>query len=172
MRLPLILMLITCTFLGACGGVDAPTDSAAKAVKVEAPEKIETPWALTIGSQRDAGAKIQSAELGGETKTLEAAGKWMVVMLDVSNTSKQRQSAKDVFSVMTAKLIDDAGNSHDVDSDAVSILDDTLDKKPFEPGGVRSVKLVFDVPKTAKPKHITMVGTDAKGNAQNFAVKF
>jgi Domain of unknown function (DUF4352) len=172
MRLPLILILISCTFLGACSGITAPTEPEATAAEVQAPEKIETPWKLAINSQRDAGGKIQSAEFGGETKTLEAAGRWLVVMLNVENASRQRQSAKDVFALSSAKLVDGTGKTVDVDSDAVSALDDTLDKKPFEPGETRTVKLVFDVPKGAKPKHITLLGDDVKGNAQDFIAKF
>jgi Domain of unknown function (DUF4352) len=172
MRLPLILMLIACAFLGACGGLDVPTESEATAAAVETPEKIDTPWNVTIDSQRDAGAKIQSAGFGGDTETLEAAGRWLVVMLNVENASKQRQSAKDVFLLSSAKLVDGAGKTYDVDTDAVSILDETLDKKPFEPGEARTVKLVFDVPKGAKPKHITLLGDDVKGTVQDFVAKF
>jgi hypothetical protein len=172
MRLPLALILIACTFLGACSGVDVPDAPETTATATDAPAKIETPWALTIGAQRDAGAKIQGAESGGDSETLEAAGRWLVVMLNVENASKQRQSAKDVFLLTSAKLIDGGGKSYDVDTDAVSILDDTLDKKPFEPGEARTIKLVFDVPKDAKPKQVTIMGDDVKGNAQDFAAKF
>jgi Domain of unknown function (DUF4352) len=170
MRLPLILTLIACTLLGACSGVAVP--DAPEATATEAPAKIETPWALTIGAQRDAGAEIQSDGFGGETETLEAAGRWLVVMLNVENASKQRQSAKDVFSLSSAKLVDGAGKTYDVDTDAVSILDDTLDKKPFEPGEARTIKLVFDVPKDAKPKQVTIWGDDVKGDVQDFIAKF
>jgi hypothetical protein len=172
MRLPLILTLIACTFLGACSGVDVPDAPETTTTATEAPEKIETPWALTIDSQRDAGGKIQGAEAGGDSETLEAAGRWLVVMLNVENASKQRQSAKDVFSLSSAKLVDGAGKTYDVDTDAVSILDDTLDKKPFEPGEARTIKLVFDVPKDAKPKQVTIWGDDVKGDVQDFIAKF
>ncbi len=170
MRLPLILMLIGGIFLGACGGVDAPPESGA--MTVESPEKIDTPWKLTIGAQRDAGTKIQSVGFGGDTETLEAAGRWLVVMLNVENASQQRQSAKDVFALGSAKLVDGTGKTYDVDADAVSILDDTLDKKPFEPGEARTIKLVFDVPKVGTPKHLTLLGDDVKGDVQDFVVKF
>lgn len=176
MRLPFVLMLVGCTLLGACSGVDAPSDAEAQAEVSEKPEKIETPWKLAIESQRNAGSKIQSDDPfgSGETKTLEAAGNWMVVMLSVENSTAQKQSAKDVFALGTARLVDASGKEYDSDSDASASFDqaEILDKKPFAPGEARSVKLVFDVPKGAKPKSIKVLGDDVKQQTQEFTVSF
>jgi Domain of unknown function (DUF4352) len=172
MRLPILMMLLGATLLGGCVANDTPKGKGANpevTEQTEPAEKIESPWKLGIESKRDAGAKIQSA--GEDSKTLEAAGKWFVVMLSVENTSTDRQSAKNVFATTTAKLIDAAGKSYDVDTDAISIIDDTLDKKPFASGEARSVKLVFDIPKDAKPKHITLLGDDVKGVTRDFTAK-
>lgn len=175
MRLPLVLMIVGCTFLGACGGADVAEKPSAEVVEVA--EKIETPWKLSIESQRNAGAKIQEDDPNGlgDTKTLEAAGNWMVVMVSVENASAQKQSAKNIFLTSSAKLIDATGKEYDADADAVSAYaqeEAVLDKKPFAPGESRSLKFVFDVPKDAKPKHFKLLGDDAKGQAQDFIVKF
>ncbi len=177
MRLPLIFLLIGCVGLGACGGLDVAEPESRPAAADKKSATFQTPWKLSIASQRNAGTKIQSDDAAGtgDTETLEAAGSWLVVMVTVENTSTQKQSAKDVFSTSSAKLVDATGAEHDADSDAVSVYaqeESVLDKKPFTPGEKRSLKFVFDLPKGAKPKHLTLLGDDAKGEVQDFIVKF
>lgn len=150
---------------------DGSHSTASNAPQVKSAEVIKTPWKWSIESKREAGAKIQgSPDFEGKTETLEAAGKWLVVMMSLENASTTRQSAKDIFVLSTAQINDSEGKVHDVDMDASELDSDKLEEKPFKPGESRSVKLAFDIPQAAKPKTITILGTDEQKKVKKFII--
>ena len=71
-----------------------------------------------------------------------------------------------------AEMTDTTGKVYSVDTDASETYDTSLDKKPFAPGEARSIKMVFDIGKTAKPKQVEVRGTDMKQDMQTFIAKF
>jgi Domain of unknown function (DUF4352) len=166
MRFPAMLMIVGCSVLSVGGLALLPVAPATA-------QAIQTPWKLTITTKGTAGRSIQVKDAYGNMEKMEAAGQWVGIDLSFKNTSGTRRSAKDVFAIGTAKLIDGAGNTYDVDRDASpSAYGDELDKKPFEPGESRAIRLYFDTPKTAKIQRLSILGDDIKGEIQEFMVKF
>lgn len=119
------------------------------------------PWAFAVKSVKREGQILKDPY--GNKK--EAAGKWVVIHVEVKNQSNERQSAKDIYFLegMSTKLVDSSGQEHDYDSDLSYLRPKTFDEKPFNPGEGRLVKAVFDLPETVQPKQIGfMLGLESK----------
>jgi hypothetical protein len=165
MRLPSILMIAGLVVGTVTAGIVRPEPVAA--------QQIQTPWKLSITAKGPSGRVVQVKDASGEVNQVEAAGQWVGVNLTIRNNSKTRQSAKDVFSLGTAKLVDGKGHVYEVDADASpAVYGDSLDKKPFAPGEARTVRLFFDVPTSARITTLSILGDDVKGEIQEFRLKF
>lgn len=165
-----LLLLRGCV---ALVGAIAADEEPGQKTKPEKIAEIKSPWKWSIASHREAGAKIQGPpDFEGKTETMEAAGKWLVVMMRLQNASTIRQKADGTFVLTTAEITDIDGKVHEVDMNASDIAGESLEGKPFNPGESRSVKLVFDIPQATKPQSITILGWDEQKEAQRFVTKF
>ncbi|BAZ15075.1 hypothetical protein NIES4071_69450 [Calothrix sp. NIES-4071] len=110
-------------------------------------------WELTVTNVRYAGQKYET-----EYSSYEAVDTWTIVSINIKNTSGKRQRDDDAwFSFLFTELVDSKGKKHDSKERNYKFNGDL--SKPFTPGEVRSVDLLFDTPKNTVAKQI-LIGTD------------
>lgn len=96
-----------------------------------------------------------------EDSTLEAAGHWVSVRVRITNTSKNRQSAKNLILTTGSKLIGAKGVSYNLDDDATGYIYESYENKPFSPGESRDIQLFFDTPKNESFRHLEVVAMNS-----------
>jgi hypothetical protein len=154
---------------GGCSGA-ATGDTATGGATEQRPAQVASPLNLKIAGRQSVGQKMKVKNTVGDVETLEAAGAWMAVMVNVKNTSGSRQSVKGTFFFNQAELTDNRGAVHMVDWKASGDSMDTFEEKPMDVGEVRSVKLVFDLPSGTAAGELKINGYDAQRNIQEFQV--
>lgn len=140
----------------------AVSEKPVKLVKSAVPKPVG-PWLITLVKATSQGPKAKNWI--DEDKTHEATGQWVTAHIQVKNTSKTRQSLKDVFFWPLATILDDKGGNKEADGDVTDpgkIIE--FEDKPFAPGEVRIIKLTFDIPEQASVQRIELgsAKSDAK----------
>ena len=118
-------------------------------------QKPVGPWLLTLNKVTTQGPKMQ--DWIDDSKTHEATGQWATAHIQVRNTSKARQSLKEIFNWTGATILDEKGNKKEPDSDVTDITKlREFEEKPFTPGEVRTIKLSFDIPEDASIQRLDL----------------
>lgn len=162
-----MLTVLGLTLLGgACCFGDAGSSTAAEYRIAQ----TASPFQMQVTGRQSIGQKMKVKDSAGEVETLEAAGAWMAVTVNVRNISGARQAVSDALWFGLAELTDSQGNIHRVESAASAASIDAIERKPMAPGEVRSVKLVFDLPIGTAAGELKINGYDAQRNVQEFRV--
>ncbi len=178
----IILGLLAVPVVGLVGLVGAiallpssETPSTAKAVAQTKPVQLTKseqskpfgPWLTTLQKVTSHGQKMKDPS--DEDKTIEAAGQWVTAHVQIQNTSKSRQSMKDLFLWTTATIIDGKGTKKDADSniaDTMKIIE--LEEKPFKPGEVRTVAIRFDIPEGSSIQRLDLRSVKSEADIKVF----
>lgn len=84
----------------------------------------------------------------------EAAEAWILVSINVRNTSNKRQNGeKAIASIAFAELFDSQGNKYENPKFKFNSSNNSL-SKPFSSGETRSFDLLFDAPKGIETNHL------------------
>lgn len=125
------------------------------------------PWLTTLQKVTSHGQKMKDPL--DEDKTIEAAGQWVTAHIQIQNTSKSRQSLKDLFLWTAATIIDGKGTKKDADAniaDTIKIIE--LEEKPFKPGEVRTVPIRFDIPEGSSIQRLDLPSVKSEANIKVF----
>ncbi len=126
-----------------------------KLVKSEPPKPVG-PWLITLNKVTSQGPKAN--DWIDDTKTHEAAGQWVTAHIQVKNTSKSKQSLKEIFHWRGANILDGKGAKKEVDTDVTDSGKVTeFEEKPFAPGEVRTVQLSFDIPEDVAVQRLDLI---------------
>ena len=178
LSLTLVLCLVSC----GGGGEEAPASSAVeKAGSGDVGKTIQSDeWAVTVLAQPER-TKLVGSPGGGDRMAIDAAapfvgelgekeaeGKWVVLVVDVTNVSGDlAMLSKNLFTVT-----DSQGGEHPlastnphfslIESDErwASIEDSQLVQYVFNDGDTRGGPLIFDVPEDATGLELAMKGTE------------
>jgi hypothetical protein len=130
-------------------GLIAPLPFTASAIAASKISKVAQygPWRFSIQTLGSVGRTTKNP-LDPES-TLEASGHWVYARVRITNTSKTRQSAKNLILSTGSTLISSNGKAYDLDDQATGFFYDHLENRPFNPGESREINFFFDTPTRA-----------------------
>ena len=172
MKKSIALALLIPALLGPIAAITTTADSSIAAKPTKQPKRQTFgPWSVTLQEVSSAGRTIRSPYEHDEGKQLQAAGQWVVARVRIQNNTSSRQSAKNVFYLNGAKIIDQNGRARELDNDASNwmSMDELIESKPFNPGESRDVILTFDMQSNARIQRLEI---PVKGSSADLKVNF
>jgi Domain of unknown function (DUF4352) len=169
MRLPIVLILTGSVLLGHAMGVPS---IAPQAQPVQANQGT-MPWKFWIGARSWQG-RTMTTNVYGSPDQHEAAEMWLAVDLTIQNATGSRKSTNGAMLWSLAELVDTTGNVYKADwgASTMEYQDTAFQAKPFGPGEVRKVRLVFDVPGNVQIAKLRFSAEDSRGESQDIEIRY
>lgn len=153
------------------GTDESKQDSTASQTEDKDEEALAEPDIAKIGEQVEDGEfaftvnKLEDGvtEVGGDMLVEEAQGEFLIINLTVENIGDKAQTFFDT----NQKLIDTEDKQYDADSEAgLYIEDNDALFEEINPGNKIDVKIVFDLPKDAKPSNLELHESAISGGVE------